>query len=140
MWTLPRPGPRTRLFSIGYGAGVLVWLSVEDQTLLPVVLVGSGLWLLLLAHWLAGYAGGRALPWRVWLPGLALAGAAAGAGAVVTITLLMFFKTAWHAHPVPDYPVPLLLDMLARLPAWTAAGLLAGLAAGLLRLAWAAPP
>jgi hypothetical protein len=38
----------------------------------------------------------------------------------------MLLKTGWHAHPIPDYPASMIVEMLARAPLWAAAGALAG--------------
>lgn len=128
---LPKPCPRARLLTITFGALVFFWLSAEDNSTLPVVLFGTGMSLAVVFWWLTRYIPEKPLTVRIWLPGVILAGGITGAGAVLATVILMFFKTAWHSHLVPDYPVPMMLAMLARLPAWTLAGGLCGLAAGL---------
>ena len=81
------------------------------------------------------YRAGRILAgWRGLLA-LAVWSGLVGAASAPLIAMLMLFKTASHAHLSPDYPLPILLGTLARLPAWSAAGALGGLGLGLLRLA-----
>lgn len=132
---LARPGNRSRLLALAYGLVVFVWLGLEDSALLPVVLLGTGLAALVVVLWVMARVGGRTLSLRGVLVGLVWVGALIGGGASVAITLLMFFKTARHAHVLPDYPVQQMLDMLARTPIWMVAGGLAGLAVAFVWLA-----
>jgi hypothetical protein len=46
----------------------------------------------------------------------------------------MLFKTGWHGHGFPDYPPPMMLAMLERLPVWMLAGALIGLAIAMIKL------
>jgi hypothetical protein len=109
-----------RLLRAAYGFGLLFWLSTENRSVQVAALLGlAGSWL-----WL-----GR--PQKT-LPAKIVIGALVGGGAALWATLLMFFKTALHAHPVADYPLPLLLAMLARIPVWALAGGLFALSLGLL--------
>lgn len=112
----------SRWARIVWGVLLLLWLSVEDTHTLPVALLGASGALLWVGHALArAYAGQwQTLGALVPVVGGALVGAA---GALVT-TFLMFFKSSWHAHPFPDYPLSMLLDMLGRAPVWAAAGAL----------------
>lgn len=102
----------------------LLWLSVEDATALPAAVLGTAASSLLTL--------GAHPSQRSWLA-LLLAGAIAGAGSAIMAALLMFFKTAWHAHIVPDFPLPMILAMLERAPLWAVAGVLVGAAWGLWR-------
>ncbi len=130
---IPRIGSGLRLLMLAYGALLLFWMSLEDQATLPVVLLGSGLALLLVIGVVLSHLGGTTLTVYQWLLLLPTAGAIAGALTALMTVWLMFFKTAWHAHPFPDYPPQMMLSMLQRVPAWTLAGLLVGVAGVLLR-------
>jgi len=133
--TIPPRGRRLTLLAIGYGLLILFWLSSEDRAIWPVTLLGSGLGLgsgVLVA---VRYLAGRTLSgWR-GLAALAVWAGLVGASIAPLSAALMVLKTASHAHLYPDYPLPVILDTLAHLPAWGAAGLLSGLGIGLLRLA-----
>lgn len=131
---------RARLFASIYGVAVLFWLSLEDNSVLPVTLIGTGFALLLLALWLRNAWGGRRFGVRVWFPALVICGGAAGGLAALTVAALMFFKTGWHAHIYPDYPPQMILAMLERIPAWSASGALIGLAMALMLYARQSKP
>ena len=60
-------------------------------------------------------------------------GAGVGAGTALITALLMIWKTGMHAHPFPDYPTGLILDILRRAPMWALAGILVGVALALLK-------
>lgn len=135
MLRLPVPGLRSRLLLLASGGLTLLWLSVEDNSVLPVTVLGTWLAGLLLVIWTGRQYGAQDLPLRLWLPGAGLLGVIGGAAATLMIVALMFFKTAWHSHLFPDYPSQMMLDMLAGLPLRALAGGCIGLAAGLLWLA-----
>ncbi len=134
MLTIPQRGRRTRLILLVTGTAVFIWSGVEDSTVLPVTVFGTGLSLLTLAAWLMGRCGGRTLDARYVPPVVMAFGGSVGLGASVWTALLMFFKDARHAHIFPDYPLPLILAILERAPLWAVAGGLIGLAVGLLWL------
>lgn len=127
---IPRLGHRFRLLLIGYGVGLLFWLSTEDNRTGPVTFLGTGFACLAMAHWLGTRYAGRELP-RIWLPVL---GALVGIAAILCTAALMFFKSAWHNHIYPDFPPGMIGAMLVRLPAWGVAGGLIGVALSLLSL------
>jgi hypothetical protein len=65
---------------------------------------------------------------EIW--GVALLyGAALGFGAAMNAALLMLFKTALHAHPVPEYSLAQILGTIERGPIWALAGALFALGA-----------
>jgi hypothetical protein len=66
--------------------------------------------------------------WTAWTWAFACVagGALVGAWSLLCVVGLMFFKTAWHSHLVPDYPLPMMAAMLARLPVWAVVGALVG--------------
>lgn len=133
---IPHTGRRTRLAALATGAVVLIWLSLEDNTLTPVVLLGVTLAALITSLTTFDKLGGRRIPMRQLPVAAALAGAVIGLSASVMTAALMFFKNAMHAHLFPDYPPGLILAMLQRGPVWLVAGALAGLGMGLLWWSW----
>jgi hypothetical protein len=135
--SIPKTDSRVIFPMVGYGIILLVWLSMEDNGTVSVALLGTGAAVLYSSSWLLKRSAGQVLPLRVWLPGLILFGGTLGALSTLTTTLLMFFKTGWHGHGFPDYPPQMLLAMLQRLPVWTLAGALIGLAAALIKLSHA---
>lgn len=131
---LPRINARMRLGLVAYGIILLLWLSVEDKGALSVAWLGSGATLFFGMVALLERIGGRVVTVRAYLTLCFIWGAILGAGATLTIAALMFFKSAWHAHLVPDYPLPMIAAMLGRFPIWMLAGSLLGLSVGLMRL------
>jgi hypothetical protein len=119
---LPKPDYRARFFLLGYGLVIFIWMSLEDNGTLTVSLLGVGLATALILYQTLERIGGKALAMRFYFPLLIGLGALIGAASSLTTILLMFFKTAWHGHGFPDYPLELMRDMLFRLPAWALAG------------------
>ncbi|MCB9457672.1 MAG: hypothetical protein H6671_16935 [Anaerolineaceae bacterium] len=132
---LPALTLRLRLGAISYGLLVFLWLSPEDNHVWPVAVLGAGLALMVGGLAVISRFGGRVIPRRWLLLSGALAGLVVGAGGAVAAAGLMLVKTALHSHIYPDYPLPLILAMLERAPAWGLAGLLVG---GALALLWGA--
>jgi hypothetical protein len=122
MLTLSPPSSRLRLALLGGGIIAFIWLGFEDNSTLSVAVLGTLLSVLSLLMAIRTYGPHTPLASRIWIPGVILSGALIGAGAVLFTVILMFFKTAWHSHAFPDYPVPLMAAMLARLPLWTIGG------------------
>lgn len=133
----PAPTPtakrRLRWAIIALVAAVYAWMSIEDSHLFAPALLGAGVAGATVARgglrYLAGY---RALPAGQGLVVVCLLGALWGVGSSLATALLMVFKNAWHDHPFPDFPPGLVLDMLARSPAWALAGGLLALGAALI--------
>jgi hypothetical protein len=116
-----------RWWVILWGGAVFVWISLEDNGTLPVAILGTGSAILFALSRLLRNFGGRQLsPRAAWL-GAPLVSGVTGAMAAVCTALLMFLKTAIHAHIFPDYPPAQILAMLERAPIWAVAGLLIGL-------------
>lgn len=136
---IPTVGPRARLIALAYGIGLLLWLSLEENSVAGAALLGLGLAALILVLTTADKLGSKRVAASAVPPAAALLGAAIGLGAAVAGASLMFFKNALHAHVFPDYPVSLIGALLGRGPAWTLAGALLGLGAGLTWLALRAP-
>ncbi len=131
--TIPIQRTALRLAALGCGALVFVWTSLEDNGVLPVALLGSGLALVLVTLWVTGRFGGRVLAAREALLAAALVGAAAGLAAALSVAALMLIKNGLHAHLFPDYPFGMIAEILTRAPVWALAGIFAGVG-GL--LAW----
>lgn len=121
---LPKPDYRARFALMAYGLLIFFWMSLEDNGTLTVSLLGAGLATALILYQILARFGGKDLETRFFFP---ICGALIGAASSITTVLLMFFKTAWHGHEYPDYPIELMRDMLFRLPAWALAGGLFGL-------------
>jgi len=122
-FTVPQISKYAPLLWIAFGGVLLFWISLEDHGMVGVTLLGTCTAILMTGHFALHHYGGKTLStsWFVLLCAII------GAASALVITLLMFFKTAWHAHPYPDFPPQMMLDMLNRLPAWAIAGFLAGL-------------
>ncbi len=116
-------------------AGVLImlWASLEDHDASAVALLGAFSSACLCLTFLDRLLPGAPMPPSLLLS--ALAGMLMGALATVLAAGLMLFKDLLHGHIFPDYPPAMILAMLERLPPWTLAGGLAGLALGIARRA-----
>lgn len=134
-FTVPAYSGRLRLIALAYGAVLLFWSSLEDNSVLPVALLGGGLALLALSLWLTQRYGGRTFAGRTALLGAVLAGAAFGLAASLAVAVLMLIKDGLHSHLFPDYPFGMIVDILTRAPLWALAGSFAGI--GLLLAWWA---
>jgi len=126
MLTIPPYPKYLSLVTLLFGISLFFWMSTEDSVWL-VSLFGLGLSVLLAAHGVFRLKG-KTFRMRVWIPLAVGLGALVGAGTAVGTVLLMVIKTAWHNHVFPDYPFPLIAGIVERLPAWTVAGALVGLA------------
>jgi hypothetical protein len=122
---------RLRGVTLGYGVILFLWLTPEDSIWLAAAL-GAGLSLLASVHLLFRLVGGRTLSARQWFAGMVGLSALCGAGTAPAAALLMLVKVAAHSHAYPDYPVGVFAGIFQRLPLWTAAGALAGLALALI--------
>lgn len=127
IWTLPHRTLWWRWNAIACAIAILVWSTPEeDRLIFPALL---GVWLAVSIVWrtLTNRFAGQTLRGVRLIAAAALSGAASGALSSICAVLLMIFKDARHAHLYPEYPPVLLGAMLARLPAWTLAGLLLAL-------------
>ncbi|QPC84863.1 hypothetical protein G4Y79_10980 [Phototrophicus methaneseepsis] len=123
-----------RLLTLAWGAVIFSWLMVEDDRVASVVVIGLGGVLLVVATNMMQRYGGQILRQRDYAALLTVMGLFVGGGSAASAAALMFLKTALHSHIYPDYPVGLMLAMLARIPAWGAAGALLGFSVWLLLL------
>jgi drug/metabolite transporter (DMT)-like permease len=112
------------------GVVAFVWLSLEENSLWSVLVLGGACTALSLLHAHYAYALGTRFQRAVRT---ALIGGLLGGGTALAALCLMFLKTATHAHIVPDYSLEQMLGMAMRVPVWTAAGILLGAAVTLSR-------
>jgi hypothetical protein len=131
-WTIPRRTLWLRRNMIACAVAIFIWSTPEEDRLAFPALLGAWLAVSLLWRWLISRYSGRTLQGIHLIFSAALFGAASGAFASICAVLLMLFKDARHAHLFPDYPPPVLGAVLARLPAWSLAGMLAAVGAALL--------
>jgi hypothetical protein len=113
-----------RWLVILWGGALFFWISLEDRSSLHVAVLGAGSALILAIVQIAHRFGGRTLSTRTLWVTAPLLGALIGAGGAVATALLMFLKTAIHAHVFPDFPPMQIIAMLERAPAWAGAGIL----------------
>lgn len=128
---IPKPGSLLRGLATLCGVLIFLWLTPEDNHLLPVVLLSIFATVILLSLWITGRFGGYSLP-RWWLP---LIGMVAGLGANMTTVVLMLVKNAQHSHTFPDFPPGVFVGIIERAPVWIIAGALVGLSFSLALLA-----
>ncbi len=117
------------------GLLAVAWIGFEDRGLAAVTLLA---WMISISSLLTIRARRNRqepiLPpagLRWWL----LAGAAAGALAGPIEAVLILLKVGLHAHPVPDFSTGDVVEVLARIPIWMAAGAVFGAGAALLERA-----
>ncbi len=124
---LPKWDNRARWLSIVYGVVIFLWLGVEDNDVVGVLVLG--LCGAVLVVWsiasrvdlLSGHL-------LILIP---IVGGSLGVATSVVTAVLMLAKDVRHAHAFPDYPPAMIGDMLGRAPIWGIAGVLIGLSAGL---------
>ena len=116
------------------GLSWLFWLSLEDQGLAAVLgvslLIAAASGITMLSRWL----GSTAQSTTSTLTRFGLTGLASGLAVGPVASVLIAVKVGLHAHPVADYSVEDVIEVLNRFPVWAVAGLLSGLAAGLLTI------
>jgi hypothetical protein len=120
-----------RLTALFLGFGILIWLPVEDQSELGV-LIASGA----IATWI----GARLLitaPKKDWQLILRHALVGSGAGLILAplAIILMAFKSGIHGHGTPDFSVAQMQSVLSRIPFFVLSGFLIGLGSGIFLLA-----
>jgi len=109
---------------------VFVWIALEGS-LGRVVIMGVGATAVLLAYAAQSLLAGRAISSRQWWGTTAVIGLLFGLGSSLLTLLFMAVKTGLHGHG-PEFTPAQITWMLNQIPWWTAAGLLGGLALGLL--------
>lgn len=131
---LSKPGYRSKLVLLFYCAMILVWMSLEDRGALSVSLLGTGFTIILTIQWIRQHYGAQSFVLRSWVLGAVVCGAWIGAFSAIMTALLMFFKTSWHGHIFADYPPLMIWSLLQRMPFWSLAGALIGLAVAMMKL------
>jgi len=120
-----------RFTALLLGFGILVWLPVEDQSELGV-LIASGL----ICTWMAALLlitppqKNRQLILRH-----ALVGSGAGFILAPLAIILMAVKSGIHGHGTPDFSVDQMQSVISRIPFFVLSGFLIGLGSGVFRLA-----
>ena len=110
------------------GLFLFLWIGYEDRS--PATVVGCAA-LLSLSSGLSYAAGWHRSDRQPGLLRTALTGAVAGAAVGPLSAVLMLVKTGLHSHPVAEFSQSDLLRVLGLAPAWAVAGVLLGLALGL---------
>ena len=122
--TSPSVSRPLRWMSLAWGAAILIWLSMEDNSAIPVAVLATGASVLFTTlqtlRWLEKYP----IRGRYTLPAATLFGASSGAGSALATAFLMLLKTGLHSHVAPDYTFAQMLGMLERAPLWALAGAL----------------
>jgi hypothetical protein len=120
-----------RWAALAVGAGLLVWLPIEDiHVFWPLLFSGLACFLI------AAFSLWRVRPdnRKGFLLHL-LAGLLAGALLPLGAVFLMVFKSGAHGHGVPDFSPGQISSVLFRIPIFALGGLLMGLGAALWRKA-----
>jgi hypothetical protein len=120
-----------RLIALFLGFGILVWLPVEDQSELGV-LIASGA----ICTWIAARLLITAPQEDLQLIlRHALVGSGAGLILAPIAIILMAVKSGIHGHGTPDFSVGQMQSVLSRIPFFVLSGFLIGLGSGIFRLA-----
>jgi hypothetical protein len=120
-----------RWLGIGLGAAVLIWLSLEENKILPAILLATGL-----CSWAAvnllreSGTSSRQLIFRSAAVGL-LAGLLVSPVAIS----LIIIKGGLHTHPQPDFSPDQIQAVFSRMIYFTVSGFLLGMASALFRIA-----
>ncbi len=128
MLRLPRRPPWLTTLTLIYGIVALFLIFASDSTWI-MSLLGVLLALLCVLHVLYRVGHSYAFRPRFWMPGIILLGAFVGAGGVAATMLILLVKMSLQDTIYLDYP--LIAGMTERLPTWTVAGGLIGLAMAL---------
>ena len=132
MKQIPKELPGLKWATALLGVYAVIWMPVEGNLPLTVLLAGWA------AAVMAGYlvqrqVGGRQLSGWQWVGLTALSGLLLGFSAGILTLTFMALKTGIHDHG-PEFSRAEIDWVIARIPSWTAAGLLAGAGLGLLTM------
>ena len=120
-----------RLTALLLGFGILIWLPIEDQSELGVLITSGAICTWIAARLLiTSPQNDRQLILRHVLVG-------SGAGLILApmAIILMAIKSGIHGHGTPDFSVAQIQSVLSRIPFFVLSGFLIGLGSGILRLA-----
>ena len=120
-----------RISALVLGIIILIWLTIEDETTLWVVIISVAICI-----WAAGWVLAKPVEGEKWIIlRHSLVGIGAGLAIAPLGILLMALKTGIHGHASPDFTVPQMHEVLSRTPFFALSGFLVGLGSGLWRLA-----
>ena len=127
----PRLPVWLRISFIFLGLFILLWLPVEDRSVVVVLLISgcaSILGLLALLNlrqqsWATAEENGGGKRRILWAP---LAGLLTGAAVTLAAIALMALKTGLHGHGAPDYSPEQVSLVLRAAPLWMCVGLIFG--------------
>ncbi len=122
MFTIPSPNYKNRLLIIALGIIVMIWSGLEDNQVTGVVILGWILAIVSITNIIISHYGGQPYSSSTAIKFSPLVGASIGASASLITALLMIFKTIRHSHVFPDYPPPMIMAILERLPIWALSG------------------
>jgi hypothetical protein len=128
--SIPPRLPGLKLATILLAIYFVLWIPLEGN-LPQAVLMAVWVALVSAAHLIQRRLGGRTLGRGRWFFLAAVSGLYLGLASAIVTLLVMAVKTGLHAHG-PEFTHTQINWVLAQLPYWTAAGLLAGLGLGLL--------
>jgi hypothetical protein len=112
------------------GIGVLVWLPIEEQSELGVLVISGAV-----CTWAAVWLFVKPIDSdRQLIVRHSLVGAGAGLAIAPLAILLMAFKSGIHGHGTPDFTVAQMQFVLSRTPYFVLSGALVGLGSALWRL------
>jgi hypothetical protein len=112
------------------GIGVLVWLPIEEQSELGVLVISGAI-----CTWAAVWILVKPIDSdRQLIVRHSLVGAGAGLAIAPLAILLMAFKSGIHGHGTPDFTVAQMQFVLSRTPYFVLSGALVGLGSALWRL------
>jgi hypothetical protein len=129
----PRSKTRLGLRISGFllGIAALIWLPIEEQNVLGVVIISAAI-CIWTAIWVMAKTDNR--DQRIILRH-SIAGTGAGFAIAPVAIFLMALKSGIHGHGTPDFTFAQMQQMLLRTPFFALSGLLVGLGSGFWRLA-----
>jgi hypothetical protein len=121
----------SRLSALILGFGILIWLPVEDQSELAVLIASSAICIWIAARLLiTPPETDRQLILRH-----ALVGSGAGLILAPIAIILMAVKSGIHGHGTPDFSIGQIQSVISRIPFFVLSGFLIGLGSGTFRMA-----
>ena len=123
-----KPSTMLRVFGLLLGIVVLIWLPIEESSVLGVLLIST-----LICSWMGTWllrrtANSNMKPILRYL----IIGGCAGLLIPPMALLLMAMKSGIHGHGRPDYTFSQMQSVISRLPFFVAGGLLVAAGAGVL--------
>jgi hypothetical protein len=122
--SLPLPGSICNRLLLLWAIVCLAWLNLEARSVSVVSGLACTAVSLFAIRTLLARVAGRTATLPQMAAGAALFGVCVGLASAIATACLMLFKTALHAHPIPDYSLLQIVGMIERSPAWALAGAL----------------